>query len=442
MHRQDSSTIAPGMAMHRLAAWLESSRAALLLIWACFVIPRLLVLLIDVGPTSDAEWYFSRAVMLADGRGYLGDDGAATAFWPAGWPMAISLMFRLTGPSIAAVGLLNLGFALISAWLVHDLGRRLFGTELAGRLGLLLLAIYPNSIGYVPLALTEVFYTALLLGGCWLLVARQSAGSLILAGVVFGVSMRVKAQSLVVVPLIFAIGLLRAPGFWKRLPGAAGRMALLLAVAALTVLPWTIRNHDQLGEWVVVSTNGGFTLLTGNNETATGDYNPQDPVVKALMARKDLGEVARDAEAKRMAVEWIAANPGDFIALMPAKVLRLWAPDGEAEWAYQGGAPGYAANVHAYRALRWINQAYYVALLAGFIAAFVWITVIRVRSRRRWVDWWLLPYGIAAYPTAIALVFSGQSRFHYPVMPFVCMACGWLIAELLLRRAGRSPASG
>lgn len=431
MHGQAIPTDTP---IRRATTWLANSRAALWLIFAVFIGLRALALLVEVAPTSDALWYFDRAVMLAQGRGYLGDHGEATAFWPVGWPATMSLVFRLTGPSVAAIGLFNLACAALSGWLVLDLGRRLFASEHAARLGLALLAVYPNSIGYVPLLLTEVFYTTLLLAGCWLLVARKSLGAVVLAGFVFGVSMLVKAQSLVVVPLIFAIALLREAGWWRRIPRAAGRMALLLAVAALAVAPWTVRNHRELGHWIAVSTNGGFTLLTGNNDTASGDYNPDDPVVKALQARPGFDEVSRDAEAKRMAVDWIVANPGRFLSLMPKKAYRLWAPDGEAEWGFQGGAPGYAAHERLYRALRYANQAYYFALLAGFAAAFVWMTLIRRRNRQRWVDWWLLPYGIAAYPTAIALVFSGQSRFHYPAMPFVCIASGWLLAQWLGRR--------
>jgi hypothetical protein len=41
---------------------------------------------------------------------------------------------------------------------------------------------------------------------------------------------------------------------------------------------------------------------------------------------------------------------------------------------------------------------------------------------------------VAAYPTLVAAIIFGQSRFHYPVMPFVCLACGWLATEGLRRR--------
>lgn len=432
MHGSAQTDALPASASASALDWLCRSRTALLLIWAIYAIPRIAVLLIAVSPTSDAAWYYERADELAQGLGYLNNEGQPTAFWPAGWPMALSVGFRLLGTAPLSVGLINLACAMLSGWLSLDLARKVAGSEIAARLSLLLLAVYPNSIGYVPLALTEVFYTTLLLAGCWLLVARQSYRALALAGIVFGFSMLVKAQSLVVVPLVFAILLLRESGFWRRLPGAVMRMALLFAVAGLTVAPWTLRNHRELGEWIVVSTNGGFTLLTGNNDTATGDYTPDDPAVKALMAR-NLGEVATDAEAKRLGLAWIKANPGRFISLMPAKAARLWLPDGEAMWAYEGGAPAFSRHRQLFWAVRYANQAYYVLLMLGFVAAFVTFAMTRWRKREQLVDWWLLPYGIAAYPTVIALVFSGQSRFHYPVMPFVCMACGGLLAMLLTR---------
>ncbi|EJU09376.1 glycosyl transferase family protein [Sphingomonas sp. LH128] len=411
--------------------WFATDRSVLLGIWALYFALRVAVLLIDVAPTSDAEWYFTRAVSLAAGQGYLDNEGAPTAFWPAGWPIALGLVFAKFGAGQVSLGLFNLVSAMLIGAMTLALGRRLFGSEGAARAGLLLLAVYPNAIGYVPLALTEVFYTALLMAGCWVIVTRTSRWHLVSAGFLFGVATMVKAQTLVVVPLLFAIEWLRMGQVWKRFPRLFGEGLLVLALAALTVLPWTIRNEIQLGHWVAVSTNGGYTLLTGNHDTATGDYTPDAPVVKELMARPGLDEVARDAEARRLGMAWITAHPDRFAKLLPKKFLRLWLPDGEAEWAYQGGATGYARFEMVYRAVRVLNQGYYVLLMAAFGAAFFVMIARRRRDGQRWIGWWLLPYGIALYPTLICLVFSGQSRFHYPVMPWVCMTAGWLAMTAL-----------
>lgn len=425
-----------------MLGWFESSLAALVLIWALYLGLRLAVLAIAVEPTSDAEWYFTRAASLAAGHGYLDNAGNPTAFWPPGLSLALAALFKLTGPSILAVGLFNFAAAALCGQLTLMLGRRLFEDEGAARAGLLLLALYPNSIAYVPLALTEVFYTALLLAGCWLLVARRGWLWLVAAGLVFGLATLVKAQTLVVIPLVFALDWLRRRPLWPPFPRLFGQGMLVLGVALLAAMPWTLRNHAQLGHWVAVSTNGGYTLLTGNHDLATGDYSPDAPVVQQLMARTDLDEVARDAEARRLAVEWIERHPDRFLQLAPQKLLRLWLRDGEGEWAYQGGAADYARFAGLYRALRYGNQAYYLLLMLGFAAGFVLMTRRRLKAGKAWLGWWLLPYGLALYPTAICIVFSGQSRFHYPIMPFVCMVAGWLWLEALRalgrQRAGRA----
>lgn len=425
-----------------MIGWFERSRGALLLIGVIYLVPRALLILFNITPTSDADFYYNRAVSLADGLGYLSNKGQPTAFWPPGWSMALSAAFRTSGSSVAVVGLVNLACAALSGWLVLDLGRRLFGSELAARTGLLLLALYPNNAAYVPLALTEVFYTTLLLAACWLLIGRSGSSGpgwlrLVAAGVVMGVATLVKAQTLIVVPLVLGIGVLQAPRFWQAIPGAALRAALIIAVAALVVSPWTLRNHRELGAWVAVSTNGGITLLTGNNDSANGGYTPEDPAVLALNARTELSELEYDAEAKRLGFEWIKANPGRFAALMPLKLLRLWGPDGEAIWSYERGAAAYPANAGLFFAARLANQAWYFMLLLGFALAAAVMVRKRLQSGQRLAGWWLLPYGIAAYPTAICLTFSGQSRFHFPAMPFIAMTCGWLVAEWLVRRSAR-----
>lgn len=158
--------------MRKAVDWFGTKQSALAWLWALFIVPRLALVLLDVEPTSDAAWYYSRAEKLAAGLGYLGDHGAPTAYWPPGWPMALSVPFSLFGASPLVVGLFNLGTAMLGGWLLLDLARRVGGSELAARTALLLFVVYPNAIAYVPLALTEVFYTTLLLA----ILAQTSSG--------------------------------------------------------------------------------------------------------------------------------------------------------------------------------------------------------------------------------------------------------------------------
>ncbi len=412
------------------------------MVWivALFVLPRAAMIACHVTPTSDADWYYGHAAQMAAGMDYLDGQGHPTAFWPVGWPWLLSLAFRVGGVSVWTVGVVNLLAAMATGWLMLDLGRRWTGSETAARAGLLAYAVYPNAVLYVPLALTEVPYTALLLFAIWLMVVPARTplrgwAALVAAGLVLGLATLVKAQTLVIVPAIMAIALWREPRVWQRLPRVAAQGAIILGVAALAVAPWTLRNHREMGAWVPVSTNGGFTLLTGNNDSANGGYTPDDPVVRWLNTRHDLGEVAYDAEARRLGMAWIRSHPAGFARQAPLKLWRLWGPDGEGQWAYETGSSAFRAAPHAFLAVRALNQAWYWLLLAAFAVAPWPIVRARRAAGQRLIDWWLIAYAVAAFPSAIAVVFSGQSRFHYPVMPFVCIIAGWLIARLLAARA-------
>lgn len=413
--------------LHRGLDRLATGRAVVPALMILFIALRAAAIGAAVTPSSDADWYYGHAAQLAQGLGYLDGHGHPTAYWPVGWPWLLSLGFRVAGVSVWTVGAVNLVASAASGWLLLDLARRIGGSEGAARLALALYAVYPNAVFYVPLALTEVGYTFLLLLGIWLLVARRGWVAVLLAGPVFGLATLVKAQTLVIVPVVFAIMLWREGDVWRRLPGLLLRGALVMAGAALVITPWTMRNHRVLGEWVAVSTNGGITLLTGNNDSARGGFTPDDRLVRALDARNLPDEVSYDREARALGMAWIKAHPARFLALAPLKVWHLWGPDGEGLWAYETGSALAKAHPGAVLALRAANQIWYWGLLGAFLIAPVWLAV------RQRIDWWLLAYGVAAYPTLIAVVFSGQSRFHYPAMPFVAMIAAWLIVDRLDR---------
>lgn len=403
------------------------SRRAVAVLFALLIAVRLAAIACAVTPSSDADWYYRHAALLAQGRGYIDAHGQPTAYWPVGWPWLLSLAFRVWGVSIWSVAALNLIAATASGWLLYDCARRIWGSELAGRIALLVFALYPNGALYVPLALTEVAYTALVLGMTWLVIARRGWLS---AGLVLGLATLVKAQSLVLIPVFAGLALLREPRIVARIPRALGHAALMGAAAALVIAPWTWRNHRVLGEWVMVSTNGGITLLTGNNDSARGGFTPDDALVRGLDAQHIAGEVAYDRAARTLGQRWIATHPLRFAELVPLKLWHLWGPDGEGLWAYETGSPLWHAAPRAFWLLRAGNQAVYWALLALFAVAPWWIMRRRRADGRRVIDWWLLAYAMAAYPSAIAVLFSGQSRFHYPAMPFVILIAAGLIASL------------
>jgi hypothetical protein len=113
---------------------------------------------------------------------------------------------------------------------------------------------------------------------------------------------------------------------------------------------------------------------------------------------------------------------------MPKKILRLWMRDGEAEWSYERGYPHYDATATAFRTVRVLNQAYYTFLLVC-AALYLWQFM---RRPERLCSWIMSGWVLVAYFTAISMVFSGQSRFHFALMPWIAMYAAGALVRLLV----------
>ena len=171
-----------------------------------------------------------------------------------------------------------------------------------------------------------------------------------------------------------------------------------------------------------------YLLLAGNNPSVVGDYrhdySDTDPLFNQA-GFSAANQVEANKRAHQLAKQWIFENPWTFIGLMPKKFFRFWAPDGEGEWAYQAGTSFYEQHSKWFRFIRIVNQVYYFLLLVIFAIAI--FKLLRMPARPK------LYYGfvIAGYFTLISLVFSGQSRYHFPVMPFVLAYAAWMASETI-----------
>lgn len=398
---------------------LDSS-AFLPLCFVVFIVIRLsLIILLPVTMASDAEWYFGRAQGIASGLGY-SESGYPTAFWPVGYPGFLGVLFFLFGKHEAVGQIANLILSSFSFYLTLLLTRQLFKSERIARLSVLLITLYPNNAAYVPMLMTEVYFTFLVLLGAYIFISRKGWFWYVLAGLIFGLACLTKPQVLFLPGLIALLKLLDLNLRQSRYQIISATVVLYFAMS-LILIPWAWRNTTVFGETVLLSTNGGYTLLTGNNPSARGDYTENDPLVnERKFSVKD--QVASDRRAKALAMQWIKDNPAQFIKLIPMKIFRLWAPDGEAEWFYQLGYEKYNQQSHWFRLVRILNQAYYFLIIIGaVVAAF---NFKNLKSSTSW-PYSVFPIVFALYITCISVVFSGQSRFHYPVMPWISMIAAW-----------------
>jgi 4-amino-4-deoxy-L-arabinose transferase-like glycosyltransferase len=379
---------------------------------------------VRVGQISDWQWYYDRGVSIAAGHGYY-VNGIPTSYWPVGYPAFLGGLFYLVGPHVLAGQLANIVEWVGGAFLTYLFVKKVFRAELAARLALLIVCFHPNTIAYTTFLTADMFLAFLLLLGAVLFVYAEGRWiSFVMAGLVWGVATLTKPQSFAM-PAIFILLFLRDR---KQILKAG---VLLYAMVALAVVPWLARNERVLGK-PVIANNGGIVLMIGNNPHSNGRQN-WDPETQSLLGDLaadedhmfDGREVERDARARDVAMTWIKHHPFRALALWPKKFKALYLSDVEGIY-YALDVTGYLGpNRHGvYVGLRIIGEIYYLAMLALFVAS---VPLIFKSGRPDYAAGLI----VCLYFTLVYMVFMGDPRYHFALVPWIAMYAGISAAYLL-----------
>lgn len=288
-------------------------------LWAALVATLVALLFLALLPASSrgndsadfTEFYRPVALSLLAGDGFV-VNGAPAARYPPGFPVAVAAALgagRLAGfPEETSLRLLALlGFALTAAALCR-LGRLCFGPGV-GLLAAAAFALYPPHLFLVKQPNSELIFLPLLLFGLELAWrARPGRWAFALAaGVVFGYAALVRPIALLIAAPVGLFLLVSA------VPGIRAPRRLLLAAALaagqlLTVAPWVLHLHQQLGSWVPLSTGGRLSMLDGLTIAAKKD-RPAPPMPAPVAA------LMREIDAARPALK----TPGAIFAFLGAK---------------------------------------------------------------------------------------------------------------------------
>lgn len=120
-------------------------------------------------------------------------------------------------------------------------------------------------------------------------------------------------------------------------PQMARRFVLVIALAALVVTPWIIRNYRQFGEFIFVRDGFGLELYISNNFDAAPSFNENMRNGSHMKLHPNLNtNIARDLQRegeynyfqgrKKLALAWISANPFQFLLLTFKRITLFWFP--------------------------------------------------------------------------------------------------------------------
>lgn len=112
-----------------------------------------------------------------------------------------------------------------------------------------------------------------------------------------------------------------------------GQFVLLAAGVVLVCVPWTYRNYKALNGFVFIRSNFGLELRMGNHPGVAPTMEQTDrlrpglhPITHREEALKvaELGELAYMRRSRDEAINWIAANPGEFARLTFSRFATVW----------------------------------------------------------------------------------------------------------------------
>ena len=396
------------------------------------VIARVIALVLTGGyhPLhDDASYQHTALTVLNKGHYPLirlpGGHWQATAYRPPGWPLVLTALWWITGPSVLAARLLLVALGALGAVLVLLIGRQLFRPLDALIAALLVAALPPIVLTGATLESETLFAVIVLAALLCALHARQAGPHawrwLIGAGVLTGAFCLTRTNGLLLVPFVAALAVPRPLLRWRSLRRAGS----VVLCAAAVVAPWTVRNADALHSFVPVSTETANTLAgTYNPVSMRADGQWLGPkrvgVYRGLFRRYGPGTTGRDNAMLRAVKAFVVAHP-----LYPAQVV-LW--NGERLLGLRG--PKWVAfSLWTMSLPKGPAIAVWISLIA--LAALALVGVAMARGRSTPLAFWLIPLGLFLS----AAIVNGETRLVIPVLPFLALLAALPISRVVQRAA-------
>lgn len=394
-----------------------------------------LVVGFDRAPIGDEIDYHHIAANLAAGDGYALVSGTATARRPPLYPILLSLVYKIVGPSPPVGRVLQALFGAAIVWLVFVVAHR-YGSSRAAWWATAATAVNPFLIFISGYMLTENLYIILLL--VFLLVIPRPASivspqTALVAGLLLALAVLARPTGFTLAEWVLGAYLLFGVG---SIPQRLARGGLLAAVVLVMLIPWTVRNYRTLGRPIVFTSHGGITFYQGNNPRVLeipqyrGSVAPLDQLPEHERLSR-MTQLERDDAAWALGKQFLRENKSKVPILVWSKFRRFW------RFRSESGLSGIKSGW-------WFGNRSGLGKLAttfdaGFLYAVFAIPFFvlgLVITWRRWREL-LFVYGIIASHTAISLVFHGSLRMRSPLEPIIAIVAAEAVVRTIDRARGR-----
>jgi 4-amino-4-deoxy-L-arabinose transferase-like glycosyltransferase len=300
---------------------------------------------VDMPGVNDQLSYDALARRVLAGNGFsFGTDwwpatsaGAPTAHWSYLYTLYLTAVYSVFGihPVVARV-LQAILVGVLYPLFAWRLGRRLFGTQV-GLVSAALISVYIYFIYYAGSLMTEAFY---ILAVLWALDLTLDIGAQpakrpvsiaqwLRLGLALALAVLLRQLLLLVVPvlgawLLWTLGLRR----WR---STLAGLAVVAFVIGVFIAPWTVRNYQAFGRFVLLNTNAGYAFFWGNHPIQGMNFISilPDKTYHELIPQelRSLDEAALDAALMQRGFGFVIEDPVRYVVLSLSRTkdyLEFW----------------------------------------------------------------------------------------------------------------------
>lgn len=297
-----------------------------------------------VPPNQDDNSYSQLGWRVANGHGYSFDRAwypftpaeTPTAHWSFLYTAFVAGIYALVGYQPLVVRLVGaiLG-GLLLPWMVYRFTARLLPRR--QRLALLAAAcaaVYAYFVLYAARIMTETFYIAAVLWSmeralAWrdeLEAGQGISPQLVLTlGLSLGLATLLR-QSILPWVLVLSLWLLWLGYRWRRLLDVLKALALAGLLTLACILPFTIRNHVVYGEFLLLNSNAGYAMYSGQHPMHGISF--QEHAAAPLPDDLDgTNEAQWDRALLGRGMRFVLDDPGRYLLLSLSRVVdyyRFW----------------------------------------------------------------------------------------------------------------------
>ncbi len=406
-----------------------SLRPLMLIIGVALLLRIVWALLVPVVPQSDVLAYDTFARNLVEHGVFGWTPQEPFSFWPPGTSFFYATVYWLAGYNPINIVLANLavtvGMLMCSARVVT----RFFGAQ-TGLWSTALLAVWPTFVTLSTLLVSEPLFIFLIVAAldAWTAPRMSIWARGMLAGVCLGAATLVRPQAMLLSGL-YAFGMLIYAGWSRQQVKEQILLAVLAGVVLLVVVsPWTWRNYQLYGEFVLVSTNGGATFWMGNSPGSDGEFMLFPEHVKGLT------DYERNKVLSGLAFEYIKQDPLAFLTRTFMKVIRLYNNESIGVlWNQDALVAAYGAEVVT--PLKRLAQASWAFIFLLTLMGAGLLVITRGGWRLLLSP---LPLTMLFFTVVHAIVISG-GRYHLVCAVPIAALGGHAISTLLQKRRSASP---